>query len=110
MTFTRIREYHHIIIANIIRERGLFSRGTKDFIVSVSNSENGPWTEFKNGTLEDSVPYCSQEYGVQYCKKPCDRNPILEFDANQVTGRYVQFRCLTHWGRWGCALHYIEVY
>ena len=104
MDFTRIGESLHFIIANVIIELGLFSSGTKDYIVSVSNSENGPWTEFKNGTFENPIPNCSST-----TQSHNDRNPIFEFDANLVTARYVQFRCLSYYAT-RCALNFIEVY
>ena len=96
---TRIGECHHITIANITIQLCV-SRGAKDFLVSVSNSEDGPWTEFKNGTLEDPAPNCPSAG---------DLNPIVEFDANLVNARYVQFQCLTYY-KGACALNFIEVY
>ena len=78
-------------------------RGTKEFVVSVSTAKDGPWTEFKSGTLEDPRPFCA-------ASPPSDKNPVLEFDANQVTtARYVKFQCVTFYGA-RCALSFIEVY
>ena len=87
---------------NIIFYVVLFSRGTKDFVVSVSTTKDGPWTEFKSGTLEDPRSFCSNS-------PASDKNPILEFDGNQVTkARYVKFQCMT-WHGVRCALSFIEV-
>ena len=75
------------------------SSGTKDFTVSVSQSENGPWTEIKWGTFTD--PRSTGEvFSPQELKT---------FQIDQVTARYVKFTCVTYYGL-GCVLQYIGVF
>ena len=73
--------------------------GTKDYIVSVSDTENGPWHTIQNGTFEDprlEEPYKNAE-GAE------------TFQIDPVMARYVKYDCVTHYG-YRCALQYIAVY
>ena len=76
-----------------------FSSGTKHFIVSVSESGNGPWEEIKSGTFVDP-----RQHEGSY--NPQDSET---FEIDPVMARYVKFSCTRYYGN-GCALQYIEVF
>lgn len=78
---------------------GQIYRGSKDFVVSMANSPNGPWTAIANGTFEDPIP--AGQAGI-----PVEKT-IIQL-AEPVIGQFVQYQCLT-WYDQGCNLHYIEV-
>ena len=83
-----------IVILNMIVKSSL-SRGTKSFVVSVSESENGPWKEIKNGTLVDPRPHL-------------DPQDFETFQINPVLAQYIKFSCVSYYGI-ACALGYIKV-
>ena len=74
----------------------IFSSGTKDFTVSVSVSQNGPWQDIKTGTLDDP----RIEEGI-----PQDTET---FQVQAVVARYVKFDCTSYYGL-SCGLQYIGV-
>ena len=84
-----------ITIWNIILI-SFFYRGTKSYIVSVSESENGPWKEIKSGTLVDPRPRS-------------DPQDLETFQIHPVLAHYVKFSCTSYYGEY-CALGYIEVF
>ena len=72
--------------------------GTKDFIVSVKESENVPWVEIKSGIFidprEHEGPYNPQELDT--------------FQIDPVMAQFIKFSCTSYYGK-GCALQYINV-
>ena len=80
-------------------KRNLMSfRGTKDFIVSVSESRNGPWTNVKEGSFTDP----------RYTGEPYNPQELITFQIDPVTAKYVKFSCTSFYGL-GCVLQYIGV-
>ena len=78
-----------------------FFRGTKSFVVSVSESGDGPWKEIKSGKLEDP-----RQAIVGQSLNP-QESEIFHID--RVVAHYVKFSCTSYYGS-GCALQYIEVF
>ena len=74
------------------------SSGTKGYTVSVSEEENGPWTEVKSGTFTDPRLHAGQ-YNPQTSES---------FFFTPVVAQFVKFSCTSYFGQ-GCALQYIGV-
>ena len=73
-----------------------FSSGTKDYIVSVSESENGPWQKIKTGTLKDPRTLGSLPQNTE------------TFPVDPVDAGYVKFECTSYYEK-SCALQFIGV-
>ena len=99
MEFIKIGQYFLIHeLSQILRIHFHFS-GTKNFVISVSDSENGPWEEIKSGTFVDP-----RQHGGPY--NPQD---LETFQIDPITAQYVKFSCTSYYGS-GCVLQYIEVF
>ena len=72
-----------------------FARSFYKYFVCFSLSENGPWQQVLDKTLEDS-------------RNQNDPLPLQAFNFNSVTARYVKFKLLSYWG-YGGGLQYFNV-
>ena len=72
-----------------------FARSFYKYFVCFSLSENGPWKQVLDKTLEDS-------------RNQNDPLPLQAFNFNSVTARYVKFKLLSYWG-YGGGLQYFNV-
>ena len=66
--------------------------------MSVSESDNGPWTEIKRGTFTDP----------RNTGEPYNPQKLETFQIYPVTAQYVKFSCTSYYGH-GCVLQYIGV-
>ena len=98
MESIRIGEYL-VITKMSLHKQCLFSSGTKEFTISVSDNETGPWKEIISGLLADP----RQHEG--------SLNPQESeiFPVNPVLAHYVKFSCISYYGN-GCVLQYIEAF
>jgi len=70
------------------------NRGTRAYVVSVSESESGSWQDIIGGTFNDP-------------RSNRNDQPTETFNIDLVTARYVKFSC-TSWYGSACALQYIN--
>ena len=80
--------------------KSLLYRGTKDYTVSVSENENGPWTTIKSGTFSDPTKHSDGKYNPQTTE-------TFDISPTAVV-QYVKFTC-TSFYKYGCVLQYIGV-
>ena len=62
----------------------------------LSLSETGPWQQVLEEALEDS-------------RNQNDPLPLMTFEFNSVTARYVKFKILEWWGTMGGGLQYFKI-
>ena len=76
----------------------LFSRGTANFTIKASKTEDGRYTTILNGLLEQALS------STWYCSVP-----IARFDlASPIQARFIEFHILSHYSNAG-GLQYLEV-